>query len=246
MPGVNLARRAPSQRRMRNNVTPKRRLLIAGAAIALLLGALTLAWKYTGLGESLSPEAITGWLEAVSGKWWAPVLMVLIYTPASIVMFPRPILTLAAVAVFGPLYGFTLAMAGVLLAAFLGWLAGRNIDEERLRKWAGPRLDKIKRVLRKEGLFAMAAVGLLPIAPFPIEVLVAGALRVKLFDLLGGVFIAMLPGMLGMTVLGHQLMAALHGDRKMNLWVIAATVLALAAVAWFTHRWWKRVQAQVG
>ncbi len=91
----------------------------------------------------------------------------------------------------------------------------------------------------------MAAVGLLPVAPFPIEVLVAGALRVKLHHLLGGVFIAMLPGMAGTTVLGHQFLAALHGDREMNRWVVAATIVVLVAIGYATHRWWKRVQAQV-
>lgn len=226
-------------------VTPKRRLILAAAAIGVVLLALTLAWKFTALKDVVTPERIVAWLESISGWWWAPIVMVLVYTPASLIMFPRPLLTLAAVAVFGPVKGFVFAMTGVLVAAVLGWLAGRNIDEKRIRRWAGPRLDTIKRMLKKEGLFTMAAIGLLPIAPFPVEVVVAGALRVKLLDLLGGVFIAMLPGILGMTVLGHQLMAALHGDREMNRWVVAGTVAALALVAFLTHRWWKRMQAEV-
>lgn len=236
---------APVPRPVPRPSPSRKRLLFAALAVAVLVGALAAAWKFTDLAEVVTADRVMGWLDSISGRWWAPVALVLAYTPAALVMFPRPLLTLAAVAVFGPLLGFAYAMAGVLLSAVVGWLAGRNIDERRIRRWAGPRLDRIKRVLRKEGLLAMAAVGLLPVAPFTIEMLVAGALRVKLHHVLGGVFIAMLPGMVGTTVLGHQFLATLHGDREMNRWVVGATIAVLAAIGFATQRWWKRVQAEV-
>jgi uncharacterized membrane protein YdjX (TVP38/TMEM64 family) len=86
-------------------------------------------------------------------------------------------------------------------------------------------------------------VGLLPIAPFFVEVLAFGALRLKLRHVLPGVALANLPGTLGTTVLGDQIAAALSSDRALNPWIVAAIVAAMAAIAFYTHRKWRALEA---
>ena len=227
------------------NVQQKRRLYIAAAVIAALCIALALTWRYTDLKDVVAPSNLIGLVESVSGKWWTPVLLVLVYTPAALVMFPRPLLTLVAVVVFGPFQGFGLAMTGILLAALVFYFWGRRIDEKKLRKWAGKRYDRLAKMLRRTGFMAIATLGLLPVAPFAVEMVAAGAARVRIRDLLPGVAVAHLPGMIGMTVLGDQIMAAISDGRQMSPTVIAAVVLALAAIAFFTQRTWKRMQEAV-
>jgi phospholipase D1/2 len=139
--------------------------------------------------------------------------------------------------------GFICAMAGVLLASAAGWLAGRLLDEERVKRMAGPRLERLSKLLRKRGIVAVAAARALPVAPFTIESIVAGALRIKLWHLLAGTFLGMAPGMLGTTILGDQVAAALAHGRRLNGWIIAAAVVALAGVAWFARRWFARLEA---
>ena len=223
----------------------RRKLWIAGAAMGSILVALFALWKFTPLGDMFSAENVRDTLEAISGRWWTPWLLAALFTPAAVVMFPRPILTLAAVAVFGFAEGFAISMAGVLASAVVFYFAGRRIDEKRLEHLAGSRIPRIRKMLQREGLMAVTVIGLLPVAPFTIEMLVFGALRVKLWHVLLGVFLAMLPGMLGTTVIGHQLMASLRDGQGMNKGVVAATLMALAALVFFTQRWWKRVQAQL-
>ena len=223
----------------------RRKLWIAGAAVGSLLVVLFALWKFTPLGEMFSAENVEGTLEAISGRWWTPWLLAALFTPAALVMFPRPILTLAAVAVFGFAEGFAIAMGGVLASATIFYLAGRRIDEKRLEHLAGPRIPRVRKMLQREGLMAVTVIGLLPVAPFTIEMLIFGALRVKLWHVLVGVFLAMLPGMIGTTVIGHQLMNSLRQGQTMNRGIVAATVVALVALGFFTHRWWKRVQAQL-
>ena len=223
----------------------RRKLWIAGAAMGSILVALFALWKFTPLGEMFSAEHVESTLEAISGRWWTPWLLAALFTPAAIVMFPRPILTLASVAVFGFIEGFAIAMGGVLASAVVFYFAGRRIDEGKLERIAGPRLPRIKKLLQREGLMAVTVIGLLPVAPFTIEMLVFGALRVKLWHVMVGVFIAMLPGMLGTTVIGHQLMAAVHEGRHVNGWIIGATIAILAVIVFLTQRWWKRVQAEL-
>ena len=222
----------------------KNPLVLAIAASIAVTALLALAWKYTPLAEMAGPDEVIGWFRSFHGTFWAPVAIVFAHLVASIVMFPRPLLTVAAVVAFGMVWGFAYSMLGVLVSAGAGWYAGRLFDENRIKRMAGPRLAPMRRMLKKEGLVAVTLVRLLPVAPFSVESVVAGALRVKLWHLLAGTALGMLPGMLGTTVLGDQLAAALTEGREINHWVIGGAILAMAALFWFTHRFYRRMEAE--
>ena len=216
------------------------RIVLAVLAVMLLLA---LAWRYTPLAEIVSPRAVIQWVAGFSGYWWAPAVLALAYTPASVVMFPRPLLTLAAVVAFGPWKGFAIAMAGVLTNALIGYAAGRTLPEKTVKRLGGPKLERVGRMLRKEGLVAVMTVGLLPVAPFAAETLAFGALRLKLRHVLPGVALAMTPGTLATTVLGNELRALLAEDQALNYWIVAAVIVAMGLLAWYTKRWWQRMEA---
>ena len=222
----------------------KRWLIALGAGLLLAAIGLSLAWRYTPLREVITISNVVAFIDDFSGKWWAPLALTLFYTPASVIMFPRPLLTMAAAAVFGPLKGFAIAMAGVLASALVFCLIGRRIQEKAVRRLAGPKVDRLTRLLRKEGFMAVAAVGFVPVAPFSIEMIVAGALRVKLRDLLLGVAVAHLPGTIATTLLGDQVAAFFRGGREVNRFVIVLSVAVFLAMAYFARRMWRRLEAQ--
>src|SRR6185503_14842346 len=85
--------------------------------IALAFAALSAMWRFTPLAGLVTPERILDWAESFASKGWAPLVVLLAYTPACLIMFPRPLITLLAVVAFGPWWGFTYAMSGILLAA---------------------------------------------------------------------------------------------------------------------------------
>lgn len=206
-------------------------------------GLLAVVWRYTPVREVVTAGNVVAFVESFSGKWWAPIALALAYTPASVVMFPRPLLTLAAAIAFGPWQGVAIAMSGIVLNTLAGYFLGRTMDEKRVRRWGGPKFTRVGKMLKKEGLVAVATVGLLPVAPFSVETLAFGALRLKLRHVIPGVMIAMTPGTLATTMLGNQLAAILSEDRTLNLWIVAGVVVAMGALAWYTRRWWKRMEA---
>jgi uncharacterized membrane protein YdjX (TVP38/TMEM64 family) len=157
-------------------------------------------------------------------------------------MFPRPLITLAAVVAYGPYRGFAFAMTGVLIAAAATYVAGRLFRRDTVRRIAGERLNRITHALREHGLLAVTALRLVPIAPFIVEGVVAGAIRIKLWHFLLGTFIGMLPGVLGATVFADQLEAALEDPGKINWWVVAGIVIALATLTWIVKRWLNRIE----
>lgn len=223
----------------------RKKLWIAVGLVVTVVVAMTLAWRFTALHELVTIENVVDWIETFSGKWWAPVVIVLLYTPAALILFPRALLTLAAAMVFGPVQGFVLAMTGVLLSAWILQFAGRFVEEGTVKRIAGKRIEPLKKLLQKQGFMAIAAVGFLPVAPFSVEMIVAGALRIPLFQLLLGVALAHLPGTVFTTLLGDQAVAALTHGREVNRAVIVGVVLAFIALGFWTRRYWQRIQAQV-
>jgi phospholipase D1/2 len=213
---------------------------VAWAMLALL--ALALVWRYTPLADLLTAEHVSDWARAMSAYWWAPVILVLAYTPASLIMFPRPLLTLSAVVAFGAWLGFLYAVVGILLSATVHYVAGRMLDRDTVRRLAGEKLNRMTHALRERGLLAITALRLVPVAPFAVEGFVAGAVRIKLWHFLVGTFIGMLPGTLAATVFVDQLQTALSGDHQINWWLIAGVVVLFVVAIWFVRRWFNRQQ----
>ena len=112
-----------TKRRRRRPDWRKLGLLILAAA------ALAAAWRYTPLKDLVAPENVSKWARAVREVWWAPIVLVLGYTPAAVLMIPRPVLTLFAVIAFGVWLGLAYAAAGIMAAALATYYAGRVMPE---------------------------------------------------------------------------------------------------------------------
>ena len=209
-------------------------LIAAGIMLTLVLGAV---WKFTPLKQAVDLERAVAWVEAFSAHWWAPILVLLAFTPASFVMFPRQVISVAAAIAFGPIKGWLLSVCGVVLAALVGWALGRQLNERRVHRWAGEKFAPTAKLLRTRGLVAVMAVRALPVAPFTIESIVAGALRIKWTDLVLGTIFGMAPGMLGTSFIGDQVGAAMSTGRQFNIWIVVAAAVWTCAVA-VGAKWW--------
>lgn len=207
-----------------------------GAAI-LIVAALAAAWRYTPLSDFVTAERMAGWARAVREYEWAPVAVILIYTPAAFVMFPRPLLTLLTVIAFGPWLGFTYGMAGILVSALATYYAGRLMKPETVHRIAGRHLETVETALKRHGLLVMTAIRIVPAAPFLVEGVMAGALRVKVWQYTLGTFLGMLPGVLATSVFGGQIAAALEDPSAMSWWIAGGALAVLAATMYFVRRW---------
>ena len=207
------------------------------AAIAAVVMALTALWKFTPLSAYIEGNQIMTWAREVGRTWWVPILTVLAFTPASYVMFPRPLITLFAVIAYGPIWGFVIAMTGIQIAAWTSYVAGKRLDPATVRRLAGAKLDKILQVLRRRGLLAMTALRLVPLAPFAVEGVVAGAIRMRMWEFLLGTAIGILPGTLTSTVFGDQLSTWLDDPSRINYWAIALVLFLLGGASWLVRRW---------
>jgi phosphatidylserine/phosphatidylglycerophosphate/cardiolipin synthase-like enzyme/membrane protein DedA with SNARE-associated domain len=215
------------------------------AAIVATILVLMALWRLTPLREVATAEAAIAWAKAFGAQPWAPWALMAAYTPACLVMFPRPLITLAAVIAFGPWLGFCYSLAGICASSAVTWEMGRHMRRDTVRRLAGPRLDRMVEVLRKHGLLAMTLLRLVPIAPFAVESIVAGAIRMKLWHVVAGTAIGLLPGTLTTTLFGDAIESAVTGSGDVNWWLVGGALALLAAGAWAVKRWFTRMERRM-
>ena len=206
-------------------------------AILAIACALTAMWRYTPLAAWTNADRAIAWASDFSTLWWAPLVVILAYTPACIVLFPRAFITLLAVAAFGPWHGFAYAMCGILLACTLTYAVGMKMNRETVRRLARGKLTRMSQIMRHRGVIAMTAVRLVPLAPFAVVNVVAGAIHLRFRDFMIGSALGILPGTLVATVFGDQLVSGLKDPRSINLWLVGALAIALVAGTRIVRRW---------
>ena len=207
---------------------------VAVIAIACALAAM---WRYSPLATWADADNAIAWATEFSTLWWAPLLVILAYTPACLVLFPRPIITLLAVAAFGPWHGFAYTMCGMLLACAITYYAGTKLNRQTVRRLARGKLTRMSQIMRRRGVLAMTAVRLVPLAPFAVVNAVAGAIHLRFRDFLIGSALGILPGALVATVFGDQFVSGLKDPRSINLWLVGALVVALIVGTRLVRRW---------
>jgi phospholipase D1/2 len=212
------------------------------AMIALAIFGLTMIWRYTPVAEIVTAERVMDWARSVGDLWWAPLAVIAAYTPAAFVMFPRPLITLFAVIAFGPWIGFVTSMTGIVGAALSTYYAGQVLPRDTVRRLAGEKLNQMSEVLRRRGLLAVFAVRIVPVAPFFVEGMVAGAVRIKVWHYIAGTMLGMAPGTLTTTVFGDQLATALEDPSRINYWLVAAVAVFFVALIWYVRRWFVKEQ----
>jgi uncharacterized membrane protein YdjX (TVP38/TMEM64 family) len=127
---------------------------------------------------------------------------------------------------FGTWEGLGYALVGVCSNAavtyWLGYFAGRAT----VRRLAGKRLNRLSRKMGRKGILSTSIIRLVPIAPFTVVNMVAGASHIRFWDFLAGTVIGMLPGMLALAGLVDRGLALLDDPDFITI----ASLVALLAV----------------
>lgn len=213
---------APSRR-----VRPVFKVALAGLAIL----ALALAWKFTPLASLVNPKVLGAALKSFTSDAWAPLVVIAAFVGGGLIMFPVTVLIAATAATFGPGLGFLYAGVGAMLSALVTYLLGARFGKKSLRELFGPKLNRIRRRIARKGIIAIATVRLIPLAPFTVVNLVAGASDIRLSQYLIGTMIGMLPGILVLSVLGHQISQIVLHPSAGSVALLAAAVAGWIALS---------------
>ncbi|HSH47878.1 MAG TPA: TVP38/TMEM64 family protein [Halomonas sp.] len=210
------------------------------AALVAALAALGLLWQWLASQDLLGVDTLMAMARgslAWKDKPWAVLVVMGLYAAASLVMFPLSLMVALTGLIFGPWWGFGYALAGTLSASMLDWWVGRRIGREALMRHGGKHLKGLSRYLAGRGIRTMVLVNLLPLAPFTLTNMMAGAFRLRFRDYMIGSTLGIVPGLAAVTLLGSQLgeLATASSQREIALAVLG--LLVGIGMLWLLRRW---------
>ena len=215
--------------------------LVRLAVILLCLAGLAVVWRSTSLEALIDYSTINQWITSFTNSPFAPFWIGAAFTIGSLILAPVTLLIIATGAAFGPVFGFGYALFGSLVSALVTYSLGRIAGKDLVRRFAGSRVGRVQRQISRHGFISMLFARMVPIAPFAIVNLVAGAIQIRARDFLLGTVAGMSPGILAIVVLENQLERALQDPGLGNITFLVGLaiwfgVLAAVFYSWYGNR----------
>ncbi len=198
-----------------------------------------------------------GWLQASQGvqlrnflfeppDWQtspvAALLMVLGFIIASCLMIPISILVLLLAISFTPLKTLLVSLLGCLLGGICCYLLGRLVSRELVRKLFGSKLNRLSRKLAQRGWPTIALLRLMPLAPFGMVNLLAGASRCNFASFMLGTGVGIGCWVLSLTIAATGLMRLIREPDWGNFFICLAAGLLTASILIVSNRWLRHRQ----
>jgi uncharacterized membrane protein YdjX (TVP38/TMEM64 family) len=200
--------------------------------VVLLLAA---AWQLTPLRE-LTPE-IQQAISRVRELPAAPLIVVGIFVLGGLVVAPVSVLMLGAVIAFGPIRGGLYALAGSLASASVVFWIGRLVGRSSLERILKDRATRIEHVLSDHGVVTVAIARNVPIAPYSVINLIAGASPIRFRDYFFGTLLGFLPALAALALVGDRITRFVEHPDRGSLLTLAGLVVVLAAIGVLAGRW---------
>ncbi|MEJ2589787.1 MAG: VTT domain-containing protein [Candidatus Thiodiazotropha sp.] len=227
-----LAQYVPSESRKRGH---RRLVLFAGIILGLL--ALAAAWRWSPMHDWLSPQYLNALMTTLQSPGLRAVASIVLVILASLLMVPLVLLAVLGGIVFQGWQAFVYVFMGAVASAALGFMMGRHLSSSAIERFSGTRIENLSRRLAKRGTLAVALLRLVPVAPFTVFNLVAGASPLKFRQFLVGSMLGMMPGLAAITLFSSSLWAAALSPNLENVAVAVGIGALLLLFAWLARRW---------
>jgi phospholipase D1/2 len=210
---------------------PAPRRLVGLGLLAVALVLIALAWRFTPLRDWINLASLVAFARSLEAMPFTPLIVVAAFVIAGTLMVPVTLLIAVSGVVFGPFYGAAYALCGAMLCAALGFVLGSWLGRETLRHLLGHRINRLSQRVAKRGILAMAVLRLLPVAPFTVVNVVAGASHLQMRDYLIGTLLGMTPGIVLTVVFSHNLAEAVRHPSLAAVGVLVLVALLLVGLA---------------
>lgn len=213
------------------------RRFLALLAVLLLLAAV---WRWTPLSQYVDVGRLAELVQAMRHEPAAWLAIGAGFVIGSLLMIPLTLLIIATAIALGPGLGFVYALGGSLLSAALAFGAGKVLGRDTVRHLAGARINRLSDWIASQGIVSVVAVRLIPVAPFTLVNLVAGASPIRLRDFIIGTVLGLVPGLVAMVWFADSLARALRQPTLESVLVLLAAVAFIVAAGVLVQRWLAR------
>ncbi|HEY7217261.1 MAG TPA: VTT domain-containing protein [Candidatus Binatia bacterium] len=211
--------------------------LLRGALILIVMFALAAAWRWTGLAHVFDLQTIESWVASVEHSSLAPLWVIGIFLVGGFAVFPVTALILAVAYAFNAWLAMTYSLLGCIVSAISLYAIGRQLGRKNVVRMAGKRLNRMNRLISKHGVLAVAAVRMIPVAPYSLINLAAGAVHVPVRDFVIGTFLGMSPGVVVITFFENQFEEAIRTPSAVTFAVLIAAVIVMLLGIFAIRRW---------
>jgi phospholipase D1/2 len=212
-----------------------RRILIALAAIAVV-ATLAVLWLATPLREWTDIPHLVALMKSLGDSPTAALAMLGAYIVGGLLAVPVNVLIAVTVIVFGPFVGTAYALLGVLLSACVLYEIGCRLPAERLRARLDAPLRRLAGGMGRPGVLAIALIRVVPLAPYSVVNVIAGAAHVGRVPYLIGTALGMLPGIVMNALFIDRVLAVIEAPRPLTWALLALVVATIVAMALAVRR----------
>ncbi|WP_425062381.1 VTT domain-containing protein [Pyruvatibacter mobilis] len=191
------------------------------AAVALLV--LTALIALTPIGDWIGLESLPRW---TPGPWLLAGIS-LVMVVLGVFAFPLGVMVAVCGFLFGWQGGIAAGLAGGAASALVFFLAGRRMKSRVLKNFLSTRMRRIVRHLSRRGATGIAALRAVPVVPFSVVTLAAGASEISLWRFLAGTALSMVPAICALAVMGDRLWLFWHEPGLAPVLHFAAATLVL-------------------
>ena len=203
-----------------------------------LLGMVALAFWLLFSFPAAGLRRIQSWIDSLG--FWGPVVFVLLYILAVVVLAPGSVLALLAGLAYD-MWGLPLALVSATTGASLSFLIARHLARSQVQAMTGRRLlwRAVERTVSEGGWRIVWLVRLSPVLPFNLQNYFFGITRIPFWHYLPATFFGILPGTsvnVTLATAGHSmLLGGLWHPLKLALFMFGLAVTV--GVCWtITHR----------
>ncbi len=168
---------------------------------------------------------------------WTPLIYIVVYVIATILVLPSTALNLTGGALFGVWLGTLWTSIAALIAAVVSFTLTRTLGRGIVPRRLSINLQELDEHIHKSGLMYIFAIRLLPIIPYGIVNFAAGLTSIRFRDYLLGTLLGTVPGILPFVMLGSSgLRAVQTGDILPLVASLGLIGFLIGGATWFRQR----------
>ncbi len=197
-------------------------------ALAVLLGMFGVVIALIVIGRAsfdLPENEFHRFFSHIKESGYALPLTILTFICAAFIGMPQWALIAGVVVAFGPLSGGIYAWIATMTSASIDFWLGRWMGAERLRRYGGELVNRIVRIVRKNGFVTSFAVRFVPTGPFVLVNMAAGVSRMTFPPFFLGTALGIIPKIAIVALVGQGVVSGSEGKLVMAVFIGLALLL---------------------
>lgn len=166
--------------------------------IILILAFVVITNKY--IGNNVDIYTIKEYVKTFGVL--APLIYIVMFSLVPLTFFPDSVLAISAGLIFGFSKGYIYTTIGALIGASIAFFIARYLGKEIIKKKSSDKLEKIERLIEKNGFYIIFLLRLIPLFPFDVISYGAGITNVKYRDFILATLFGTIPGIAVFTNIG--------------------------------------------